>query len=79
MKSYNEWSKSRKKLYELYLTSSSITSLAKKAVEAIDQLVPQPESFLVVKFRGDNDDVREVKKALSKSGFKVVEVEIEDH
>ena len=78
---YNEWkvAESSNKMYELYVEGPGIKQQCEKAIKCIKDIVPNPKSFLVVKFRGTNEDVKDVKRELNKINFKVVEVEIEDH
>jgi hypothetical protein len=54
-----------------------IAPIAEKVVKHIKGVVPNPKSFLVVKFQGTHEDVNKVEDALKDISVRVVDSEIE--
>ena len=64
-------------MYELYVIGPGIAPIADKIKHAVKDVVKNPESCLVLKFRGTREDVNKAEKALEHAGFRVIETEVE--
>lgn len=79
MISYSDWlmEEGKVKMYELYILGPGINPISDKIKHTVKEFIKNPESCLVLKFRGTKEDVSKAEKALAAANFRVIETEIE--